>query len=399
MTALAGLKVIDLTHIMAGPTATLMLADMGAQVIKVEKAPGGDDTRRSVPPAIGDESAAFLMMNRSKRGIAIDLRQEAGKAVLRRLLAEADVVVENYRRETIEKLGFGYGAVSAFNPAIVYCSISGFGSTGPYAGRGGFDLIGQAMSGIMSITGTAKGEPPVKCGPPLTDITAGLLAAMGILAALHYRTRTGEGQFVDTSLLEAGVMLTYWQSAMTFATGESPGPLGSAHPLNAPYQAFETSDGWIVVGGANQRAWQRLAEALGAPELAADPRFRDNSDRMRNLAQLVAALKPHFAGKSSADWLERLEAAGVPAGPVNDIARMHADPQVRARDMVVDVAHKSLGTVKTLGLPVKFSRTPGGPRHGAPVYGEHSREILSQHGFTEAEIAALIASGAVVAAA
>lgn len=397
MTALAGLKVIDLTHIMAGPTATLMLADMGADVIKVEKAPGGDDTRRSVPPAIGDESAAFLMMNRSKRGIAIDLRQEAGKAVLRRLLAEADVVVENYRRETIEKLGFGYAGVSAFNPAIIYCSISGFGSTGPYAGRGGFDLIGQAMSGIMSITGTARGEPPVKCGPPLTDITAGLLAAMGILAALHHRTRTGEGQFVDTSLLEAGVMLTYWQSAMTFATGESPGPLGSAHPLNAPYQAFETSDGWIVVGGANQRAWQRLVEALGAPELAADPRFRDNSDRMRNLDQLVAALKPHFAGKSSENWLARLEAAGVPAGPVNDIARMHADPQVRARDMVVEVAHKSLGTVKTLGLPVKFSKTPGGPRHGAPVYGEHSREILNQHGFTEAEIAALIASGAVVA--
>jgi crotonobetainyl-CoA:carnitine CoA-transferase CaiB-like acyl-CoA transferase len=398
MTALAGLKVIDLTHIMAGPTCTLMLADMGADVIKVEKVPGGDDTRRSLPPAIGDESAAFLMMNRSKRGIAIDLRQEAGKAVLRRLLADADVVVENYRRETIEKLGFGYEAVSAINPGIIYCSISGFGSTGPYAGRGGFDLIAQAMSGIMSITGTARGEPPVKCGPPLTDITAGLLAAMGILAALHHRTRTGEGQFVDTSLLEAGVMQTYWQSAMTFATGEAPGPLGSAHPLNAPYQAFETADGWIVVGGANQRAWQRLVEALGAPELAEDPRFRENRDRMENLEALVAALQPHFARRSSADWLARLEAAGVPAGPVNDLAQVHSDPQVLARDMVVDVAHRSLGTVKTLGLPVKFSRTPGGPRHAAPVYGQHSREILDQHGFTSAEIAALIDTGAVVAA-
>jgi crotonobetainyl-CoA:carnitine CoA-transferase CaiB-like acyl-CoA transferase len=271
-----------------------MLADMGADVIKVEKVPGGDDTRRSVPPSIGEESAAFLMMNRSKRGIALDLRQEAGKAVLRRLLADADVLVENYRRDTIEKLGFGYDAVSALNPAIIYCSISGFGSTGPYAGRGGFDLIAQAMSGIMSITGTGPGEPPVKCGPPLTDITAGLLAAMGILAALHHRTRTGEGQFVDTSLLEAGVMQTYWQSAMTLATGEAPGPLGSAHPLNAPYQAFETADGWIVVGGANQRAWQRLVEALGAPELAEDPRFRENRDRMSNLDALVAALQPHF---------------------------------------------------------------------------------------------------------
>ena len=397
MTALAGLKIIDLTHIMAGPTCTLMLADMGADVIKVEKVPGGDDTRRSVPPSVGDESAAFLMMNRSKRGIAVDLSREDGKAVLRRLLEGADVVVENYRRETIEKLSFGYGAVSAFNPAIIYCSISGFGSTGPYAGRGGFDLIAQAMSGIMSITGTGPGKPPVKCGPPLTDITAGLLAAMGILAALHHRTRTGEGQFVDTSLLEAGVMLTYWQSAMTLATGEAPGPLGSAHPINAPYQAFQTADGWIVVGGANQRAWQRLVEALGAPELADDPRFRENPDRMKNLGELVAALKPHFAGRSSAEWLERLDAAGVPAGPVNDIAQVHADPQVLARDMVVDVPHRSLGSVRTLGLPVKFSRTPGGPRHGAPVYGQHSREILSQHGFSAAEIEALIASGTVVA--
>ncbi|HUE45496.1 MAG TPA: CaiB/BaiF CoA-transferase family protein, partial [Aestuariivirgaceae bacterium] len=308
-----------------------------------------------------------------------------------------DVLVENYRRETIEKLGFGYDAVSAGNPGIVYCSISGFGSTGPYAGRGGFDLIAQAMSGIMSITGNGPGEPPVKCGPPLTDITAGLLAAMGILAALHHRDRTGEGQFVDTSLLEAGVMQTYWQSAMTLATGEAPGPLGSAHPLNAPYQAFETADGWIVVGGANQRAWQRLVEALGAPELADDPRFAENRDRMRHLDALVAALQPHFAKRSSADWLARLEAAGVPAGPVNDIAQVHADPQVLARDMVVKVEHQTLGTVKTLGLPVKFSRTPGGPKFGAPVYGQHSREILEQHGFARAEIEALIASGAIVA--
>jgi crotonobetainyl-CoA:carnitine CoA-transferase CaiB-like acyl-CoA transferase len=398
MTPLAGLKVIDLTHIMAGPTCTLMLADMGADVIKVEKVPGGDDTRRSVPPSVGEESAAFLMMNRSKRGIAIDLRQEAGKAVLRRLLADADVLVENYRRETIEKLGFGYGAVSAFNSAIIYCSISGFGSTGPYAGRGGFDLIAQAMSGIMSITGTARGDPPVKCGPPLTDITAGLLAAMGILAALHHRTRTGEGQLVDTSLLEAGIVQTYWHSAMTLATGEAPGPLGSAHPLNAPYQAFQTTDGWIVVGGANQRAWQRLVEALGVPELADDPRFRNNPDRMKNLDALVAALQPHFVCRSSHEWLVRLEAAGVPAGPVNDIAQMHADPQVRSRGMVVDVEHQALGTIRTLGLPVKFSKSPGGPRHAAPVYGQHSREILSQHGFAGAEIEDLIASGAVVAA-
>lgn len=398
MTALAGLKVVDLTHIMAGPTCTLMLADMGADVIKVEKVPGGDDTRRSVPPVIGEESAAYLMMNRSKRGLALDLRQEAGKAVLRRLLEDADVLVENYRQETIEKLGFGYDHVKALNPGIIYCSISGFGRTGPYAGRGGFDLVAQAMSGIMSITGTAQGDPPVKCGPPLTDITAGLLAAMGILAALHHRDRTGEGQLVDTSLLEAGIVQTYWQSAMALATGVAPGPLGSAHPLNAPYQAYRTADGWIVVGGANQRAWQRLVEALGAPGLAEDPRFAENSDRMKNLPALEAELQAIFVTRPSQDWLSLLDEAGVPAGPVNDITQMHADPQVRARDMVVDVAHQTLGTIQTIGLPIKLSESPGGPRHGAPVYGQHSREILSAHGFDEAEIDELVASGVIVAA-
>lgn len=395
MSALAGLKVIDLTHIMAGPTCTLMLADMGANVIKVEKIPGGDDTRRSVPPAIGDESAAFMMMNRNKRGIALDLRAEGGKEVLRTLLRDADVIVENYRRDTIEKLGFGYDAVRALNPGIIYCSISGFGRTGPYADRGGFDLVAQAMSGIMSITGTKAGDPPVKCGPPLTDITAGLLAAMGILAALRHRDRTGEGQLVDTSLLEAGIVHTYWQSAMALASGVAPGPLGSAHPLNAPYQAFRTQDGWIVVGGANQRTWTRLVEALEAPHLADDPRFVDNRHRMQNLAALEEALTPFFERHTSEFWLAKLDAAGVPAGPVNDINQVHADPQVLAREMVVEVPHSRLGPVKTLGLPVKFSKTPGGPKTGAPTYGEHSRAILAEHGFDAAAIDALVAGGAV----
>jgi len=396
MTALAGLKVIDLTHIMAGPTCTLMLADMGADVIKVEKVPGGDDTRRSVPPTIGEESAAFLMMNRNKRGIALDLRNEGGKRVLHRLLEDADVLVENYRRDTIERLGFGYEALRVKNPGLIYCSISGFGRTGPYAERGGFDLVAQAMSGIMSITGTKRGEPPVKCGSPITDITAGLLAAMGILAALHHRSKTGEGQWIDTSLLEAGIIHTYWQSAMTFATGRSPGPLGSAHPLSAPYQAFETADGWIVVGGANQNSWMRLIEALEAPELGNDPRFTTNRDRMQHLTELQEALKPLFKRRATKDWLERFDAAGVPAGPVYDIAEMHADPQVKARDMVVDVPHATLGSVKTLGLPIKFSKTPGGPKGGAPVYGQHSRSLLQEHGFSADEIADLIGSGAVV---
>jgi len=397
MTALAGIKVVDLTHIMAGPTCTLMLADMGAEVVKVEKIPGGDDSRRTVPPKVGEEAASFLMMNRNKRGIALDLRSEGGKEVLRRLLRDADVVVENYRRQTLPKLGFDYESLRRDNPRLIYCAISGFGRTGPYADRGGFDLVAQAMSGIMSVTGTSRDAPPVKCGPPLTDITAGLLAVIGILAALQSRERTGRGQMVETSLLEAGIIHTYWQSAMALATGESPGPMGSAHPLTAPYQAFQTADGWIVVGGANQNNWRRLTEVLEAPALAEDQRFRDNDGRMANLKQLEAELNARFRLRPSAEWLARLDAAGVPAGPVYDVAEMHRDPQVLAREMVVEVAHSTLGPVRTLGLPIKFSDTPGGPRRGAPLYGEHSRAVLAEQGFAPAEIEALIASGAVAA--
>lgn len=398
MSALAGLKVVDLSHIMAGPACTLMLADMGAEVIKVEKSAGGDDSRRMAPPLIGDEAAAFLMMNRNKRGIALDLRTEGGKQVLRRLLAKADVVVENYRRGTLAKLGFDYESLRRDNPGLIYCAISGFGRSGPYADRGGFDLIAQAMSGIMSITGSSPEDPPVKCGPPLTDITAGLLATIGILAALRKREETGWGQMVETSLLEAGIIQTYWQSAMTFATGVAPGPLGSAHPLTAPYQAFPTSDGWIVVGGANQSNWLRLVEVLEAPELAKDPRFLDNEQRMAHRKELEEELNRRFRTRSCSDWLACLEKAGLPAGPVYDIKQMHEDPQVLAREMVVEVEHTKLGPVKTLGLPIKFSDTPGGPRRGAPLLGEHTHEILREHGFSAQEIEALIEAGAVLAA-
>lgn len=398
MSALAGLKVVDLSHIMAGPACTLMLADMGAEVIKVEKSAGGDDSRRMAPPLIGDEAAAFLMMNRNKRGIALDLRTEGGKQVLRRLLAKADVVVENYRRGTLAKLGFDYESLRRDNPGLIYCAISGFGRSGPYADRGGFDLIAQAMSGIMSITGSSPEDPPVKCGPPLTDITAGLLATIGILAALRKREETGWGQMVETSLLEAGIIQTYWQSAMTFATGVAPGPLGSAHPLTAPYQAFPTSDGWIVVGGANQSNWLRLVEVLEAPEFAKDPRFLDNEQRMAHRKELEEELNRRFRTRSCSDWLACLEKAGLPAGPVYDIKQMHEDPQVLAREMVVEVEHTKLGPVKTLGLPIKFSDTPGGPRRGAPLLGEHTHEILREHGFSAQEIEALIEAGAVLAA-
>jgi len=392
---LAGLKVIELSHVMAGPACGLMLADMGADVIKVEKIPGGDDTRRSVPPAINGESAAYMMMNRNKRGVALDLKTAGGKQVLRRLLADADVVTENYRRDTMAKMGFGYDALKTENPRLIYCSISGFGRTGPYADRGGFDLVAQGMSGLMSITGEGPGRPPVKVGAPVTDITAGLLACMGILAALNHRHRTGRGQMVDTSLFEAGITHTYWQSAIAFASRMAPQPMGSAHPLNAPYQAFQTADGWITVGAANQPNWQRLVEVLEAPELTQDARFRTNPDRMAHLAELEPALTAHFRRRNSADWLALLEASGVPAGPVLDINQMHQDPQAIARDMIVETEHPTAGPVKALGLPVKFSDSPGGGLRPAPLYGQHTREVLLEHGFATADIDALAAIGAI----
>ena len=376
MGPLAGIKVIEFAHIMAGPVCGLMLADMGADVIKVEKVPGGDDTRRSVPPEVAGESAAFMMMNRNKRGIAVDLKSEGGKQVAQRLIASADVVTENYRKGTMDRLGIGYEGVKQINPTVIYAELSGFGRTGPYADRGGFDLIAQGMSGLMSVTGAGPGEAPMKCGAPLTDITAGILAAMGVLGAYIHRLNTGEGQRVDTSLFEAGIVHTYWHSAIAFATGVSPGPMGSAHPLSAPYQAFETADGWITIGAANEANWLKLIEALSVPEFKDDARFETNVERMANLAALVDALAPVLKSRGSAEWLERLERTGVPAGPVLDIAAMQRDPQTLAREMVLDVPHSKIGPTPTLGHPVKYSSAPVEIRRGAPLYGEHTKEVL-----------------------
>jgi crotonobetainyl-CoA:carnitine CoA-transferase CaiB-like acyl-CoA transferase len=393
--ALTGLKVIDLSHVMAGPTCAMLLADIGANVIKVERIPGGDDARRMAPPTIAGESAAFLMMNRNKRGIALDLKTEAGRTVLSRLLQDADVLIENYRRGAMERMGLGYEALHASNPRLIYCSISGFGRTGPYADRGGFDLVAQGMSGLMSITGEGPGCPPVKLGAPVTDITAGILACVGILAALHSRASSGHGQMVDTSLFEAGIIHTYWQSAIAFATGKAPTPMGTSHPLNAPYQAFPVSDGWITIGAANQGTWLRLLEALEAPELGFDPRFANNAERIRNLPALNAAVTPLFKHRSSAEWLRRLEEAGVPAGPVLDVNQMHADPQTLAREMIVETTHPKAGQVKAIGLPIKFSGTPGGIRRAAPLLGQHTREVLRDYGFSDTEIDQMAALGVV----
>ena len=303
---LSGMRVIELAHIMAGPVCGLMLADMGADVIKVEK-PTGDDSRRFVPPDIGGEAAAYMMMNRNKRGISLNLKDQGAVEVLRKLLAEADVVVENYRLGTMEKLGLSYEDLAAANPRLIYCEISGFGRTGPYAERGGFDLIAQGMSGLMSITGEGPGRPPVKVAAPISDINAGILGAMGVSAAYANMLQTGKGQKVDTSLFEAAIVQTYWQSAIAFATGMKPEPLGSAHPLNAPYQAFRTSDGWINVGAANQSNWLRFLEVISAPELDEDPRFNSNAARIQNLPALIEILNGYLARDTTENWLARME--------------------------------------------------------------------------------------------
>lgn len=394
---LHGIKVIELAHVMAGPTCGRMLADMGADVIKVERIPGGDDTRRDTiaSEAADGDSFAFIMMNRNKRGLALNLKTEGGKGVLRRLLTTADVLLENYRHDTMAKLGLGYEQLHEEFPRLIYCAVSGFGRTGPYAARGGFDLIAQGMSGLMSFTGEGEGRPAVKVGAPVTDITAGILAAMGISAALHAREKTGRGQMVDTSLFEAGITFSYWHSAICFATGTSPGALGSRHPLNAPYQSYKTADGWINIGGANQSNWQRLLGVLGAKELGEDPRFSDNSARMANVDALDEALSQYFARRSSAEWLAALDEAGVPAGPILSVAEMHRDEQAIARDMVTSCEHTRRGKVGTIGFPVKFSETPAGIHRGAPTFGEHSREILLEHGFSESEVEDLAKGGAV----
>jgi len=299
----------------------------------------------------------------------------------------------------MEQLGFGYEDLRKDSPSLIYCSLSGFGRTGPYKHRRGFDLVAQAMSGIMSFTGESPYGAPVKCGAPLSDITAGILAAMGILAAYVHRLKTGQGQWVETSLFEAALVQTYWQSAIALATGVAPSAMGSAHPLNAPYQAFEASDGWIVVGGANQKNWLRMLEALNAPELTGDPRFKSGADRMGHLKELETELAKRFRTKPAKYWLDALEDKGVPCGPVNDMLQALADPQTLARQMVVEVEHSALGAVKTLGLPVKFSATPGKVRTGAPLYGEHTREVLYACGFDDQQIERFEKEGAIVASA
>ena len=296
----------------------------------------------------------------------------------------------------MERLGLGYDELRRDNAGLIFCEISGFGRTGPYSELGGFDLVAQGMSGLMSITGEGPGRPPVKCGAPVTDITAGLLATMGVLAAYIERARSGKGQRVDTSLFEAGITHTFWQSAIALATGTSPAPMGSAHPLSAPYEAFQTADGWLTLGASSQVVWERLPEVLDCPELLHDRRFLQNEDRMAHRTELAEQLAPAFIRRSTSEWLERLEAAGVPAGPVLSVGEMLADPQTKARDMVIETEHQRLGPVQTIGFPVKFSETPAAIERGAPTLGQHTTEVLLELGYSDSDIDRLAADNVVI---
>jgi crotonobetainyl-CoA:carnitine CoA-transferase CaiB-like acyl-CoA transferase len=391
---LAGLRVLELAQIMAGPTCGMMLADMGADVVKVEKLPGGDDARAYREPRVNGVSAPFMILNRNKRGIALNLKLAQGRDILLRMVKDADVLTENYRRGTLEKLGLGYDVLSRVNPGLIYCAVSGYGRDGPYGDKAGFDLIAQGFSGLMSVTGE-PGRPPAKTGNSIADINAGILAVAGITAAYVHKLKTGQGQVVDTSLMEAAVQQTYWQAAIYFATGESSGPTGSAHLLTAPYQAFRASDGWINIGGANQANWERIATALGHPEWLCDPRFANNSARMENRDALITAMNAVVVKRSKADWSEILDAAGVPVGPVHTIEEALTHPQTLARGMVVDLVHPQAGPTRALGCPIHFSRTPTRIDRAAPMLGEHSRELLREYDYTDAEIDGFLAAGVI----
>jgi crotonobetainyl-CoA:carnitine CoA-transferase CaiB-like acyl-CoA transferase len=388
------MRVLELAQIMAGPTCGMMLADMGADVVKVEKLPGGDDARAYREPRINGVSAPFLILNRNKRGIALNLKHPKGREILLRMVKDADVLTENYRRGTLERLGLGYETLKEINPGLIYCSVSGYGRDGPYADKGGFDLIAQGFSGLMSVTGEA-GRPPAKTGNSIADINAGILAVVGILAAYAHKQKTGQGQMVDTSLMEAALQQTYWHAAIYFATGQSAGPTGSAHLLTAPYQAFQASDGWINIGGANQANWERIAEVLGHAEWREDPRFADNGARMRNLSALTDAMAAVLKTRPRDEWIAAFDAAGVPSGPVHTIGEALSHPQVQARGMVVDVEHPQAGTTRALGCPVHFSATPTRIDRHAPMLGEHSRELLREYGYGDGEIDAFAAEGVI----
>ena len=383
--ALNGMKILDCSQILAGPFCSMLLADMGAEVIKIEKPNGGDDTRRFGPPFIESESVAFMAMNRNKRSIVIDFKKKSGIEIMKRLAKKSDVIIENYRTGAMDKLGLGYEDLKKVNDKIIYCSISGFGRTGPYSKRAGFDLVAQGMSGLMSFTGE-PGSPPVKVGVPIADLNAGMFATYGILTSYINMLKTGKGQYLETSLLESAIAYTVWESSSFFATQKIPEALGSSHRLSAPYQALRTSDGYINIGAPNQSNWERLCKTIKREDLIKNEKFLDNSLRLLNREILEKELESTLKQKNSNDWLDILEKEGVPAGPILNMSEVWSNEQVKFRDMDVVTEHSKAGQIHNIGIPVKLKENPGEIKSAAPILGENTREILFEIGYSNKEI-------------
>ena len=394
MLPLQNLKVLDISQIMAGPYCTMVLADMGAEVIKVEKLKGGDDSRQ-MGPYVNDESTCFSQINRNKKSISLNLKDERAREIFYRLAADADVIVENYRPGVTKSLQIDYDTVKEINPGIIYCSISGYGQSGPYSHRGGFDLVAQGMTGLMSMTGE-KGGRPLKTGIAVYDIGAGITAIYSILAAYIHKTNSGEGQHIDIAITECGLPWFTWEAAAYFAEGKLPEPTGWRHRVSAPYQAVKARDGYLMLGCANQRTWERFCrDVLGREDLLTDERFLTNSDRGQRVEELEALLESIMTERDTAFWLERCDQAGVPAGPINDFAEAMSDEHYLARGMVQEMDHPVIGKMKTIGFPSKFSLTPSQIRSPAPLFAQHTDEVLEKLGLSRDELDLLRTEGCI----
>jgi crotonobetainyl-CoA:carnitine CoA-transferase CaiB-like acyl-CoA transferase len=391
---LSGLTVVDFTRVLSGPYCTMLLADMGARVIKIEQPGRGDDTRAWGPPFIGRESAYFLSVNRNKESLTLDLKHSRARDVIEPLLDSADVLVENFRPGAMERLGLHYESVRLRRPRLVYCSISGFGQTGPRHEQAGYDAVVQAEGGLMSITGSADG-PPYRLGVAIADIVSGMFAAHGVTLALLARERTGRGQLVDVGMLDATAALLTYQAAIYFATGRAPARMGNRHPTIVPYETFTAADGDFVLAVGNDDQWRRFCRIAGLEDISADERFATNRARVSNYGTLRPLLQEHLGGRTRQDWIAALTAAGVPCGSVRSIDEVLADPQLGARRMIEAVEHAAAGPVRVTGVPIKLSDTPGGVRTAPPMLGEHTGAVLRSLGFDETQIASLREAGAI----